>query len=164
MNKYLLLLLLLITGYAAGSAQCCKGPDPKMWKEIQDFKLKFLSQEMELSKEQEQKFFDLYKEMSMKKKALFDEMRSIQNSLDNNKNAGDKDYEEASKKLDALRDADAALNKEYDKKFEKILTKRQMYKMKTAEDKFRHKMQQMRYKGKRHKDIKEEKRINPAKK
>ncbi|MDE5773712.1 MAG: hypothetical protein K2H86_04570 [Muribaculaceae bacterium] len=161
MKKYLLLLLLMVAGSAAVSAQCRKGPDPKMWKEIQEFKLKFLSQEMDLSKDQEQKFFDLYNEMSEKKKAIFDEMRTVQNSLDKNKNADDKDYEEASKKLDALRDKDVALNKEYDKKFEKILTKRQIYKMKAAEDKFRHKMQQMRYKGKRHKDASKSK---PAKK
>lgn len=164
MNKKIIILsLLILIGCMSMAAQKKCSPDPKMWKEIQAFKLEFMSQEMELDKEQQKKFSLLYNEMWEKKKIIFKEIKSIESNLDNCKDATDRDYEEASARIESLRQKDYNLNKEYEKKFEKFLTKRQMYKMRTAEDKFRHRMQQMKYKGKKHRIGKDD-RVKPAKK
>lgn len=150
MRKYLALAVLLMACIFGATAQRVVRPDPKMWKEIQDYKINFLAQEMELQKDQEKRFKDLYTEMEGKKRAIFDEIRSIQESLDK-KDATEKEYEAATKKIDDLHAKDMALNKEYEKKFKSFLSARQIYKMKSGEDKFRQRMQQMRYKGKHHK-------------
>lgn len=163
MKRYFTLVVLLMVCAVCVMAQRPGRPDPKMWKEIQDYKINFLSQEMDLQKDQEKKFKDLYTEMEGKKRAIFDEIRSIQESLDK-KDASEKEYEAATKKLDALHAKDAALNKEYDKKFKSFLSARQIYKMKAGEDKFRQRMQQMRYKGKHHKRGAEDSdKVRPAK-
>ena len=164
MNKKIIVFLLVMLScciYSSAQKKCA--PDPKMWKEIQDFKLEFMSQEMELDKEQQKKFYELYNEMWEKKKVIFNEIKTTENNLENRKEVGEKDYEEASAKIESLRHKDYTLTKEYDKKFEKFLTKRQMYKMRIAEDKFRRRMQQMKYKGRKHKVGKDD-RVKSAKK
>ena len=151
MRKYLLLLLGCFMCVGAAMAQHkheCRKPNPKMWKEIQDFKLKFLAQEMELNKDQQTRFFELYTEMSEKKREIFDEIRNTERKLENEKDASDKDYEEASRKLTEAKEKDAALEREYDAKFATFLSTRQIYKMKSGEEKFRRKMSKMRYHGK----------------
>lgn len=149
--------------FAAGAgAQRVGRPDPKMWKEIQEYKLKFLAQEMELKKDQQQKFFDLYTEMSEKKKALFDGIRQAEEELKNKKDPTEKDYEEASRRITEAKEKDAKIEKEYDAKFSKFLTKQQIYQMKSGEEKFRLKMHKMRHNGRRHKSPKADAPLRPS--
>ena len=58
-------MMMLAAAVAAAMAQApdkgCKRPSPK---EINEFKMKYLAQEMELSEEQTQKFIELYSKMS----------------------------------------------------------------------------------------------------
>lgn len=150
-RRQLMTLAVILVGSMAFGAFAqgkCPGrrPDPKMWKEIQEYKMKFLAQEMDLPKDKQQKFFDLYSEMSEKKRKLFDDVKCCEMALEKDENASDKDYEDAFRKLTAAKEKDAALEKEYDKKFSKILTSRQIYKMKQGEEKFRRKMARMHHK------------------
>lgn len=154
-GRPLITLMLILAGslvFGAFAQGKCPGrrPDPKMWKEIQEYKLKFLAQEMELAKDKQQKFFDLYSEMSEKKRRLYDEVKCCELALEDDENASDKEYEEAFRKLTAAKEKDAALEKEYDKKFSKILTARQIFKMKQGEEKFRRKMARMHRKHHMH--------------
>lgn len=149
-RQFMLPVLILLGSmmFGAFAQGKCPGrrPDPKMWKEIQEYKMKFLAQEMDLPKDKQQKFFDLYSEMSEKKRKLFDDVKCCEMALEKDENASDKDYEDAFRKLTAAKEKDAALEKEYDKKFSKILTSRQIYKMKQGEEKFRRKMARMHHK------------------
>ncbi len=119
-------------------------PDPKMFKEIMEYKIKFLAQEMDLKEDQKEKFVEVYQQMSDLKNKNFERMRAIENSL--KKDASEADYKKASDELAEIRLRDVNIDKEYDAKFAKFLSQKQIYKMKEAEDTFRRKMQDMRHK------------------
>lgn len=147
MKRHILLflgVLLCFGSVMADRKSPDKGPNPKMWKEIQDFKMKFLAQEMNLDREQRVKFYETYSELSEKKKNLFCEIRRIEKQLEENKNATDEEYAAASARIVEAKEKDAALDKEYDARFAKFLSSKQIYQMKNGEEKFKRKMAEMR--------------------
>lgn len=149
MKKILLLLSLFAFTFGMACAQNKqKGgePNPKMMKEIQEYKIKFLAQEMELKDDQIPKFTELYEKMSEEKRANFMNMRKLEKSLKSN--SSEAEYKEVSDKISDCRLKDAQIDKEYDAKFATFLTQKQIYKMKAAEEKFRRKMHEMRHKKK----------------
>ena len=112
----------------------CKERDGKksreeMFKEIQEFKLKYLAQEMGLSEAQKKDFNEIYTQMSMEKGKIFHECQ---------------DYAKASEKLEAAREKEALIDRVYDAKFATFLSAKQIYKMKQAERAFLEKLRDMR--------------------
>lgn len=148
MKKQLLLLILFISAafffQALAQPKRDPGPDPKMMKEITEYKMKFLAQEMDLKEDQKEKFVELYQKMSEERMQNFRRMRQLEDSL--KENASEEDYKKASEGIADLKLADARIEKEYDAKFAKFLSQKQIYKMKEAEEKFRRKMHDMRQK------------------
>lgn len=144
MKKYLLLIfaafIIPFTALADGK-QHRKAPDAKMIKEFKEYKIKFLAQEMELNNEQTDKFADLYSKMMEEKQRNFKTLRNLENQL--KENSSEKEYKEVSEKISETRMLDVRIDKEYDARFEKFLTQKQIYKMKEAEEKFRRKMHEM---------------------
>ena len=106
--------------------------------------MKFLAQEMDLKEDQKEKFVELYQKMSEERMQNFRRMRQLEDSL--KENASEEDYKKASEGIADLKLADARIEKEYDAKFAKFLSQKQIYKMKEAEEKFRRKMHDMRQK------------------
>lgn len=116
----------------------------EMAKEIQEFKLKFLAQEMELKEDQQKKFFETYNEMTEERQKVYQSARELKRKVKHDANATEEDYRRAGEALDDARDKDIAIEKKYDKKFSTFLTSKQLYKMKNAEEKFRKRMQEMK--------------------
>lgn len=143
-----LLSIILVAVAMCGSAQTKKhhGHSPEMRKEIMDFKVKFLAQEMELSEAQYSKFSELYRQMSEEKRKVFHNVKCLERKLKANKKATDADYEAASQSITDAKIKDAEIEKKYDEKFAAFLSKKQMFKLKEAEDKFRRKIMDMRRK------------------
>lgn len=147
MKKYIILLIASIFAILPADAQQRKGKDhDAMFKEVQDFKLKFLAQEMELREDQQKKFFELYNQMSDEKGKLFRETKNLEKKLTDSKDASDSEYEAVSKAITAAKEKDAEIEKKYDEKFSQFLSAKQVFKMKEAEGKFRDKMREMRHK------------------
>lgn len=147
MKKYIILLIASIFAILPADAQQRKGKDhDTMFKEVQDFKLKFLAQEMELREDQQKKFFELYNQMSDEKGKLFRETKNLEKKLTDSKDASDSEYEAVSKAITAAKEKDAEIEKKYDEKFSQFLSAKQVFKMKEAEGKFRDKMREMRHK------------------
>lgn len=152
MKRIFMILFALIGVFALAQAQPepgpRKGPNPKMWKEIQEFKIKYLAQEMDLPADKMKHFSEIYNEMSDKRKTVFDEMRKTKRAIDKDKNATEADYEAATKKMEELRVRDMAIEKEYDAKFATFLSKKQIFKMKTAEESFGRKLAKIHHERK----------------
>lgn len=142
----LLLGVILAAPLAAGAQH--KGKDrAAMHKEVMEFKMKFLAQEMDLKEDQQKRFFDLYENMEEEKRALFRQIRIQERKLRDDKEATDADYAKVSEAIAAAKAKDAEIDRRYDEQFSKFLSQKQIYKMKEAERKFGEKMRQM-YKGK----------------
>lgn len=147
MRRLLILVAIVLAAVSAVSAQpkAGRGADhEKMMKEIQEFKLKFLAQEMELRDDQREQFIETYKEMSAKRNEVMRKAWRLEHKVKKDKDATDKDYKAAADAMVNSRIEDARIEKEYDAKFEKYLTPKQMFRMKSGENKFRMKLEQMR--------------------
>lgn len=128
-----------------------KGPDPKMMKEIREYKIKFLAQEMELKSDQRDKFAELYAEYDKMKAENFHQMRRLEKSL--KREASDADYKNVTDRIAECRDNDNRIDKEFDAKFAEFLSAKQLYLLHKAEAKFRKKMMEM-HSNKKHKNQK----------
>lgn len=145
MRKFTLLILLVIAAVIPAMAQQ-KGKDREaMRREIHEFKLKFLAQEMELKEDQQKKFFDLYNQMTDEKVKVFKETKALEKKLADSADASEAEYDAVSKAITAAKEKDAEIDKRYDEKFKQFLTSKQIFKMKGAEEKFRQKMHEMRH-------------------
>lgn len=151
MKKILLLLIMLvgIAGTAFAHPDGKGRPDPKKLKELRDYKIKYLAQEMELTDEQKPKFVELYEKMSDERMANFDKMRAAERKLRND--PSDAEYKAQNDIISNCKVRDAQIIKEYDAKFEKFLSAKQLYKMKEAEETFRKRMRDMHHKRKQDK-------------
>lgn len=126
----------------------------KMIREVQEFKMKYLAQEMELSELQKKKFFELYEEMEKSKMECYKEARKKERELKASKNATDQEYQQVYEAMDAANSQWAEIEKKYNEQFAEFLTSKQMYKMKEAEKSFKMKLDEMRHnrrKGDHHK-------------
>lgn len=146
MNKYLLFILTsFLTIFGAAAQKDNHAPDKKkMFKEVQEFKMKFLAQEMELKPNQQKQFFELYGEMNKKKRDCYKDVDELKKKLKSTPEATEEDYKKLREEENKANEKAAAIEKEYDEKFSEFLTEKQIFKMKEAETEFRHKMQEMR--------------------
>lgn len=144
MRKLFLLILVSLLSFSLSGVYAQgahgKGCSPKMLKEIKEFKLKFLAQEMELTEAQQKPFFDLYNSMMEAKHKVFSHARRLERRLKKNPSATEADYKAAADAMSEAKRRDAEIECEYDAKFAEILSQKQLYKMKEAEDTFRKKM------------------------
>ena len=117
----------------------------EMRKEIQEFKIKYLAQEMELTDAQREQFAPLYDRMCTERWKLFQNARQLERKVKRNKEATEADYQAAAKAMTEAREKDADLMKSYDAQFSKFLSAKQMFKMKEAEQEFDKRMRKMRH-------------------
>lgn len=150
MRKILLLsfVLVMFAGIACAQKKQGKPNRAEMRKELRDFKLKFLAQEMDLKEDQQKRFFELYTQMSDEKEKLFKDTRDLERKVEKGENVTEEEYEAATNAITSARQKEADIDRKYDAKFVTFLTKKQVFKMKGAEEKFRRKMHEMRGKRK----------------
>lgn len=150
MKKIVLFILILFAGVSLAIAH---DDDPvkreKMFREVQEFKMKYLAQEMELSELQKKKFFELYEEMCASKKECFQEAVVMDRRIKKDKNASEADYQQVSNAFNEANANWAKIQKEYDEKFSQFLSQKQIYKMKEAEANFRAKFEEMKHNRKK---------------
>lgn len=152
-NKILLIIVMLLAGWSALSAHDKDGKTKAdMLREIQEFKMKYLAQEMDLKEDQQQRFITLYTELSDKRAETMKEARALEKKIEKSSAPTEKDYKALTDAMNKAKVESAAVEKEYDDKFSEFLSQKQIVKMKNAEEEFRVKMQEMRKskKGKEH--------------
>ena len=152
MKKYLLLAFILISACGLASAQDrCDKSKEEMFREVKEFKMKFLAQELKLSDEQCRTFFDLYSAQMDERHRLWEPAVELERKVKNDPNASEADYNAVSEAISKAKSGEVEIEERYDGKFRKILTSKQVYELKDAENRFREKMREMRSKHPKHK-------------
>lgn len=118
-------------------------------KELQEFKIKFLAQEMELTADQQPKFVEVYTRMTNEKKRIFKNAIELQKRVKRDKKASSADYQRATEAMSKAKIQEGKIDERYDNEFRKFLSPKQIYKMKEGEKKFRAKMKELRRQHKR---------------
>lgn len=135
MRRFAILSLLMVM-LSAISLHATEDRD-KWFKELRQYKKEFIIKELELSKDQQAKFFPLYYEMTRKIMKLNDDTRALEKKIDSSKGAvSDVEYEKGAEALLELKAKEAKIETEYYQKFKQVLTPKQMYKLPKAEKKF----------------------------
>lgn len=138
----LLFLIALATEAVTAQPPCPPGAphDPakrEQWfKEMRANKHEFLIRELDLAPAQQAEFFAIYDPMEDALVSLADTARKAEMSVAENPNPTDAELDRATNMLFELKGREYKIEKEAQAKLAKILTKRQLFKLKGAERKF----------------------------
>ncbi|MDE6458947.1 MAG: hypothetical protein K2L31_10195 [Muribaculum sp.] len=143
-RKNILLLLIAaiifaMPGYATDNK---KNIDRKEWfKELRQYKHNFLTKELDLTKEQEAKFFPMYDEMDDAMFKVNREARAMEKKITkSSEKVSDLEYEKAAEAMYEVKGKEAAIEKQYFTKFKTVLTPKQLFELKQAERRFTDKL------------------------
>lgn len=142
--RYIFALLFILVSASAYS-QSAKQPskqDKTAWlKEMQQVKNEFISNSLNLNHDQKAKFIPLYNKMEKEVYKTMDEPYKMARQLkDKGDAATDAEYQQVADALFQCKSKEAAIEMKYYKEFKKILTPRQLVKLKKAERDFTKKL------------------------
>lgn len=146
-RKILLVLIVCVSWTCISFAAENEKSKEEMRKELREFKMKYLAQELDLKGEQQKKFYQYYGAMMDEKHKIFKEAHDYNMRVKENPKAGEAEYAKASRMMADAKIKEGEIDRKYDAIFAKFLTAKQIYKMKEAEENFRQKIREMR-KGK----------------
>ena len=146
MKKLTVILLAILTLLPAGAlAQGNKGPsksERKEWmKKLRALKHDFLTKELDLTENQRDEFFELYDAKEAERTAAEQKVRQAERSVRSKGDAAtDADYDAAIKAQYRLNSEIASIESKFEASFRKVLTKRQLYKLRGTEHAFQRKL------------------------
>ncbi len=132
------LLIALVSALSAYADEPAQKPERKQWmKEMRRFKHEFLTKELELTSEQQSKFFPSYDKMEEEMRAIERQTRQLERDITKKGDeATDLEYEKAAEACYELPSKKNAVEMRYFKEYKEILTKKQLFKLSGAERKF----------------------------
>ena len=133
------ILCLALAGGQAAFAHEPEGkrPDRKEWfKQLRCYKHDFLTKELSLTKEQQEKFFPLYDEMDDEIDRINTETRDLERKVDAKTDATDTEVEAAARAVFLQKSAEGQVEEQYFDRFKQILQGRQLLKLRKAEREF----------------------------
>lgn len=147
------LLLLLLTLFIAlpSFAQKQNSNHESKRQQMLDIKLKFLGDEIEIDDSKRKQFNDLYTQMETERRAAYKKIKAAEKIIKETKNASEADYDRATKEISNAKNQLTQIEQTYTEKFSKFLSKKQLYKLKEAEDKFKDIVRKCRDKKKQNK-------------
>lgn len=117
-----------------------KGGRAQWMTEMRQYKRSYLAKELDLSREQQNKFCPLYEEMEDQVAKINDEARVMERRVADIPNATDLEYEKATEAMYDASVRSAQVEREYMEKFRQILTGKQLFRLKAAERQFNREM------------------------
>lgn len=125
-----------------------KSEDRAKWEaEMLQYKHDVLAKELGLKDEQKVQFFALYDALDRDRRALYAKTRQTHNALKNKANVTDVQYVEAAK-LDYTTSVNVAnLELKYFNEYQKVLTPKQLFKLKRAEGKIMERLREQAMKS-----------------
>lgn len=120
--------------------------------EMRQYKRVYMTKELDLTRDQQNKFYPLYEEMEEQVAKVNDEARTMERRVADLSNATDLEYEKATEAIYDAAVRSAELEREYMGKFKEILSNEQLFRLKSVERQFNREMMRqhhrLRSKGK----------------
>ncbi len=133
MMRHLIYFFMLIIPSAALYAQ--GGMNDQAREKIESVRIGLITERLNLTPAQAEKFWPLYNEYSEKRKAIFEERDAVRRSVNNS--STEKDKQQAIQKELEYKQTEVALEEEYTKKLLDVLTVQQVLELRKAEEDFR---------------------------
>ncbi|MBR5332644.1 MAG: Spy/CpxP family protein refolding chaperone [Muribaculaceae bacterium] len=146
---FIILALAIVAPFNTIIAKDKKKNNREEWyAQMRHHKHDFIDDELDLTDEQEAKFFPIYDAMEDELRKVQHETRKLEKQVDD-KDATDVEYDAASKAIIELKKKEADIELKYFDKFKTVLSSKQIFKLKKAEKKFTRKI--MNAHNKKHK-------------
>ncbi|MCM1484236.1 MAG: hypothetical protein NC043_07855 [Muribaculaceae bacterium] len=144
------ILLILISVSTSFAQQKHDGKNMKQWlQEMRQFRTNFIVKELNLTADQKSRFVPLYDAMYGELEKLMHDTRQLERSVERKGNeATDVELEKASEAIYECKGKENDIEMRYFAKFKTVLTPRQLFKLKQAENKFNRHLMEKRRKGK----------------
>ena len=141
-QRYILaaITLILASSYAMPQAINNEEARDKVFAELKPYQHKFISKELDLSREQANEFFPIYDKMDEELRQVNTECRELERSALDNKDASETELEAVAAVLYAQKQKESAIEQAYYDKFKEILTPRQLIILKVTERRFTQKL------------------------
>lgn len=135
-----LMWLSLSAVFTASAAPQSPSEREQWMTEMRQYKRIYLTKELELTREQQTKFYPLYEEMEDNEAKINDEARAMEKRVAEMPNASDLEYEKATEAVYDAAVRSAQLEREYMDKFKDILSRKQLFRLKAVERQFNREM------------------------
>ena len=112
------------------------GDRDKWLSEVRNYKQEYLSRELQLTKEQQSKFFPIYNEMDEELNKVASETRDLEAKVNDDKNATDTEVSAAARALFEQKSRESEIELRYFDRYKEILTPRQLIRLKADERKY----------------------------
>ncbi len=127
---------LLTTTFILLFAMLAQAQDEETREKIEAARIAFITERLELTPDQAEKFWPLYREYTQKRQELQNEFREVRGQVNKNDLT-----EEESKKLVELglrfKDRESELQRTYSERLTRVITNRQLLQLRKTEDDFR---------------------------
>lgn len=135
---FALIFSLLLTSLTLPAKQKPSRHQRHAWnQEMQSVKTDFISRKLELTQDQRDQFIPLYTRMESEIRKINEETRSLQEEIKKKgKSCTDLEYEKAAEAMFELKGKENAIELDHLNQFKKILTPRQLFELKDAEQEF----------------------------
>lgn len=136
-NIIIVLTLIFSSSFCLIAQQDNRNPKHQKWfKEFRNYKRDFLIKEVDLTKNQQEEFFPLYNSMEKEIFQINKEVREMEKKVSSSSNVSDTEYEKTAEAMSEVKAQEAKIESEYFEKFSKILSKKQLFLLKRAENRF----------------------------
>lgn len=137
MIKHVLAVITALIVTMAAAAQD-SNPDHKRWlKEMRQQKHEYIVKQLDLTQEQSSKFMPMYEAMENELNTLMKQTRKMERDVvKKGDEATDLEYEKAAEAIYEMKGKEGAIEMKYMKQFKTVLTPKQLFKLKNAENKF----------------------------
>lgn len=130
-------ICLCASASAQAPARSSKADREKWLKEVREYKHDMLVEETEMTQAQKAEFLPLYTEMEKEIYQVNVDARTLEQKISNAADGvSELEYEKAAEALAEVKQREGQIELEYFKKFEKILSKKQLFLLKRAENRF----------------------------
>ena len=137
LKRILLSVIALVALTAVSPAQDKAQGDRSLWmNELRQYKRTYFTKELDLTREQQNKFFPLYEEMTRQTTQIDDDVRMMERRIAEADDATDLEYEKATEAIYDGKVRQAEIEKSYVEKFKDVLSHRQLFLLNSVEPKF----------------------------
>lgn len=138
MKKLILIAMMAFAAFTAVTPASAQGKAPrdKWMSEMRQFKRSYFTKELDLTKEQQNKFFPIYEAMEDECARLDEDMKTMERRVSQAPDASDLEYEKAADAMYETKVKQAEIEKEYSAKFKDILSAKQYFRLKDIDRKF----------------------------
>lgn len=136
---FIILALIVVAPFNVILAQGKKKDRKEWYAQMRQHKHDFIEDELDLTDEQEDKFFPIYDAMEDELHKVQRETRKLEKQVADKK-ATDVEYDAASKAIIELKKKEADIELKYFDKFKTVLSSKQIFELKRAEKKFTRKI------------------------